>query len=76
MTHNREVATCRHRNEKTRPSPSDRWTVRSTAEAARQSLAAYGEPTISLEELRRRMAEGVKIESLGDWIVTERESSW
>ena len=42
-----------------------------------QTLAKYGEPTISREELRRRLAAELPADfSLSEFLIKERESGW
>ncbi len=49
---------------------------RDTRAAADKALERYGEPQMSLAELRRALDERLGNFSLGDWIVKEREAGW
>ena len=43
---------------------------------AHKALEKYGEPTISLAELRQELDKQLKGISLGDLIVEERQKGW
>ena len=43
---------------------------------ANKALEKYGEPTMTLEELRKALNEQLKGISLSDLIVKEREKGW
>ena len=43
---------------------------------AHEALKHYGKPTMSREKLRKLVAKELKGESLGDYIIKERKSSW
>ena len=46
-----------------------------TREAAHKALQQYGEPKMTLEELRRALGEQLGDVSLGEWIEKERAAS-
>lgn len=50
--------------------------VKRAGEAADRLLKLYGEPTISLAELRTRLARELKAVSLTEIILKEREAGW
>ncbi|MDO8670764.1 MAG: hypothetical protein Q7O66_04955 [Dehalococcoidia bacterium] len=45
-----------------------------TKEAAHKALQQYGEPQMTLEELRKALGEQLGDLSLGEWIEKEREA--
>ncbi len=45
-----------------------------TREAAHKALEQYGEPQMTLEELRQALGEQLGDVSLGEWIEKEREA--
>jgi len=47
-----------------------------TGEAADKALERYGDPQMTLAELRRALDERLGDFSLGDWVVKEREAGW
>ena len=47
-----------------------------TREAADKALERYGEPDMSLVELRQILAERLPDFSLSDWLIKEREAGW
>jgi hypothetical protein len=50
--------------------------VRRTAQLAERALRHYGEPSMSLEELRTTLDRELKGVSLSELIIKERESGW
>lgn len=50
--------------------------VEQTRAAAARALAEYGEPALDLAELRRRLTECSGTESLTEWILEDRRSTW
>lgn len=50
--------------------------VERAREAAARLLKRYGEPTMSLDELRVRLARELKGISLTELILKEREAGW
>jgi hypothetical protein len=50
--------------------------VRKTTEMAICALKDYGEPTMSREELRSRLAKELPDVSLSEMIIKEREVGW
>lgn len=47
-----------------------------TRELADKVLERYGEPEMTLAELRRALDERLGDISLGEWVVKEREAGW
>lgn len=47
-----------------------------TRDAADKALERYGEPDLSLAEIRRILAQRLPGLSLSDWIIEEREAGW
>lgn len=47
-----------------------------TRELADKVLERYGEPDMSLAELRQILAERLPDFSLSDWLIKEREAGW
>lgn len=47
-----------------------------TRELADKALERYGEPDMTLAELRRALDECLGDFSLGEWVVKEREAGW
>jgi hypothetical protein len=50
--------------------------VAKATKLVKDALAQYGEPTMSLEELRRELNKQLKGISLSDLIVEERQKGW
>ena len=50
--------------------------TRKAGEMARQAMARYGQPAISLPELRKRLSEEVRGSSLLELINRDHESGW
>lgn len=50
--------------------------VKRAGEAADHLLKRYGEPTVSLAELRTRLASELKTISLTELMLKEREAGW
>lgn len=47
--------------------------VKQTCTAAYGALSQYGEPTVSLADLRREVNQQMGTKSLSEWIVRERQ---
>ena len=50
--------------------------VAKATKLVQDALAQYGEPTLSLEELRQELNKQLKGISLSDLIVEERQKGW
>jgi len=72
--------TTKKRKAKAQVLPIDREPYRSrirrATEMARDALAHYGEPTMTLEELRQAMAEALPDVSLSDWFIKDRNAGF
>ena len=49
--------------------------VRQARQSAKEALAEYGEPRVSLPELRQALDGLLAGQSLSEWLVREREAS-
>jgi hypothetical protein len=50
--------------------------VKKASDLAEKALKHYGEPTISLSELRNRISRQLQDTSLSDVILKDREAGW
>jgi len=50
--------------------------VKRAGQAATRALKRYGEPTLSLAELRTRLEKELKDVSLSEMILKERDAGW
>ena len=73
--------TTRHKDEKMNPtrtldSKACTDKVRKAGELAHRALRHYGEPTVSLAELRATLSQQLHGVSLSELIINEREAGW
>lgn len=72
--------TTKKRTAKAQVHPLDREPYRSmirrATEMAKDGLAHYGEPAMTLEELQQAMAEALPDVSLSDWFIKDRNGGF